>query len=79
MKGLFAKGCVSSFSTLDVIQWQLVYLLMGASQGAALALRERVVVVRGIISILCKVYLVMVRISSFSTMRRCLYLNLFTC
>jgi len=58
-----------------MVKLELVYLLEGASQGEALALRERVVVVRVIIRIFCKVSLVLVIISSFSTMRGCINLN----
>ena len=57
--GFFVLVRITSFSTVD--GWINLYLSQfgeGASQGCALALRERVVVVWGIISILCKVFLV---------------------
>ena len=50
--------------------------LKRASQGYALALRERAAVVWGIIGILCMVFFAKVRISSFSTVDGCFNLNL---
>ncbi len=49
---------------------------MGSSQGCALALRERVVVVRLIIGILFMVLFAKARITSFSTVEGCLNLYL---
>ena len=57
---------------------QVVTVMRGVIENSVFALRERVVVGKRIISILCIVFFVLVSISSFSTMSSCQNLQVVT-